>query len=64
MKVRITKKMLKQVSSKLAKEYIYWQECVREDYRKYHGVGVDTWHEYQKVRQKVINQLKNKGVIK
>jgi len=58
--IRITRRMLEQleqVNSELVKDYRYWKECVEEDYGKYGGVGTDTWHEYKKVREKVIKQL-------
>jgi len=60
--IRITKRLLERLerngNSKLVKDYRYWRECVKEDYTKYGGVGTDTWHEYKKVREKIIQLIK------
>lgn len=57
--MRITKRMLEQVDKKLAERYRYWRKEVSEDYRKYGGVGEDTWEEYKKVRAEVIKLVKS-----
>ena len=55
--MRITKAMLKQIPSHLAKEYKYWQNAIKKDYRKYGAPGLDTVKGYRIIREEIINYL-------
>jgi len=62
-RIRLTKKLLAEVPRELAEAYIYWRDCMAEDYRKYHGAGIEVEAEYRAIRSKVIEVLKQKKLI-
>jgi len=62
-KVRITKKLLAQVPKKIRDDYLYWRECMSEDYRRYGSPGLEVDAEYKKIRAKVIEILAEKKLI-
>jgi len=62
-RIRLTKKLLAHVPKALKETYIYWRNCMSEDYRKYGSPGIEVDAEYRAARAKVIEYLINKNLI-
>ena len=62
-RIRLTKKLLAHVPKGLRESYIYWRNCVSEDYRKYGGVGLEVDAEYRAIRSRIIEFLQQKNLI-